>query len=71
MIPTTSQRISFNRELRMGSYLFLTVITMSRNLPAPSAAFMWGELDGISFGRVLDEYYEEVVHWKRTLSSCG
>ena len=36
-------------------------------MPAPSAAFMWGELDGVAFGRVLDECYEEVVHWKHNV----
>ena len=28
---------------------------------------MWGEFDSVAFGRVLDECYKEVVHWKRSI----
>ena len=29
--------------------------------------FVWGEVDGMAFGRALNRVYDETVHWSRNL----
>ena len=45
----------------------LTLPSFSRISENPQ--FLWGDVDGNSFSSLLDQIYEEVVHWRRNAHS--
>ena len=41
--------------------------TLPRFTPVPTPNFQWGDQDGESFTRGVDQCYTEIVHWRRNL----
>ena len=33
----------------------------------PCTNFVWGDVDGLTFSRLINDAYEEVVHWRRNI----
>ena len=33
----------------------------------PCENFVWGDVDGLNFSRLVNDAYEEVVHWRRNI----